>query len=212
MKDNPLNILLVDDHSVMREGLKLLIKSWFKKAEIGETCNAHEAINLFQKHAFDIVITDYEMPEMNGLELTRTLIKQNPKTRVIVLSMHQDEVYVKECINAGAKAYLSKALDDSDDIIQAIERVLEGGVYYGKKTSEILLSEMFVSKDKKLSLKEIEIIKHIANGLVYKEIADKMNISPRTVETHRKNIMEKLGVDTNAHIIRYAIKNGIVEA
>lgn len=212
MKDNPLNILLVDDHSVMREGLKLLIKSWFKKAEIGETCNAHEAINLFQKHAFDIVITDYEMPEMNGLELTRTLIKQNPKTRVIVLSMHQDEVYVKECINAGAKAYLSKALDDSDDIIQAIERVLEGGVYYGKKTSEILLSEMFVSKGKKLSLKEIEIIKHIANGLVYKEIADKMNISPRTVETHRKNIMEKLGVDTNAHIIRYAIKNGIIEA
>lgn len=208
--DKKRNILLVDDHTVVRKGMKLLIQSKLDNVILIEAESGAIALDYCSKSKIDMVITDITMPEMNGIELARIISEKYPLIKVIVLSMHLDEMYVKDAIDAGAMGYLSKAMEDENEILQAVETVFAGNTFYGKKTSQSLIKGMFDSKDKSLTKKETEIAKHLSNGLVYKEIAANMNISSRTVETYRKNILEKLKLKTTADIIKYAIKHGIV--
>ena len=201
----------MDDHTVLRKGMKLLITAKFENVVIYEAASGTKALNYCRDSSIDLVITDITMPEMNGIELTRKIAEKYPSVKIIVVSMHLDEIYIKESIEAGAKGYLSKSMEDENEIIQAIETVLDGNTFYGKKTSQSLIKGMFNKTETALTKKESEIARHLSNGLVYKEIANKMDISTRTVETYRKNILKKLKIDTTADIIKYAIKNGITQ-
>lgn len=210
MSDKVLNILLVDDHTIVRKGMKLLIESEFTNAKIYDAINGRNALELINKINFDLVITDITMPDINGIELCRKAIDKIPTIKILVMSMHLDEMYIKEAIEAGAKGYLAKSMDNEMEILTGIETILQGNTFYGKKTSKILINAMFSDSEKKITPKEVEIIRFLSDGLVYKEIAHKMNISTRTVETYRKNILEKLNLNTTAGIIKYAIKHGLV--
>lgn len=210
MTNTIMHILLVDDHTVMRKGLSQLIESRFSKAVFYEAADGVEALEVLKKNKVDIVLTDITMPNMNGIELTKNISEKYPEVKVMVISMHLDEIYIKKAIEAGASGYLSKSMEDENEILDGIEKILAESVFYDKKTSQILIKGMFTETARKLSPKEIEIAQHLSDGLVYKEIAHKMSISPRTVETYRRNLLEKLHLKTTADIIKYAIKNGLV--
>ena len=208
MNNKMIRILLVDDHTVMRKGLGRLILSRYSDAQLYEAKDGVEALKLLEETKIDIVITDITMPNMDGITLTKNISKKYPHTKVIVVSMHLDEIYIKKAINAGAKSYISKSMEDENEILDGIENTLNETTFYDKKTSQVLIEGMFEEKKRKLTPKEIEISRYLSDGLVYKEIAHKMNISPRTVESYRKNILEKLDLKTTADIIKYAIKQG----
>ncbi len=210
MKNNEPKLLLVDDHTVVRKGMKLLIHSKYKDMKIMEANNGEEGLALIENNDFDLVITDITMPKMGGLELCKTAMEKKPDIKILIISMHLDEMYIKEAVKMGAKGYLTKSMVDETEILTGIEAVLKGNTFYGKKTSQILIKGLFDNEDRKLTPKEIKVARFLSNGLVYKEIADKLNISTRTVETHRKNILDKLDLETTADIIKYSIKHGIV--
>ena len=208
MPSDIIKILIVDDHALIRKAVQHTIKAAFNKYIVEVAENADVALKKFESTPYDLVITDIQMPKVNGLQLTKKLLEINRSTKIIVVSMHMDVAYIQEAMEVGAKGYISK-LDSEQEIVVAIKDVLEGKTYYGTKTSQQLVKDYFNSKDKRLTSKEIEVVKHIADGLVYKEIADMMDVSVRTVESHRKNILEKLEFTTNADIIKYAIKHNI---
>ena len=210
MNNRIISILLVDDHTLMRKGLGRLILSRYSNAHLFEAKDGVEALALLEGTEIDIVITDLTMPNMDGITLTKNISKKYPNTKVIVVSMHLDEIYIKKAIEAGAKSYVSKSMEDENEILDGIENTLNENTFYDKKTSQILIEGMFEQKTRKLTPREIEIARCLSDGLVYKEIANKMNISPRTVETYRKNILEKLELKTTADIIKFAIKQGFV--
>ncbi len=210
MNNEAINILIVDDHTVMRKGLSRLILSRYCGAQLYEADDGNEALNLLENNKIDLVITDITMPNMDGIELTKNITNKYPNVKVMVVSMHLDDIYIKESIEAGAKGYLSKAMEDENEILDGIEKILNNTTFYDKKTSQILIQGMFKQQTQKLTPKEIKIARCLSDGLVYKEIASKMHISPRTVENYRKNILEKLDLKTTADIIKYAIKQGLV--
>ena len=205
-----LNMLLVDDHAIVRKGMELLIKSEFANTKIYEAENAKKALKLIKDVKFDIIITDITMPGMSGIDLCREAVSKTPDLKFLIISMHLDEMYIREAIASGAKGYLAKSMDNEVEILSGIRAILNGETFYGKKTSEILIKGIFSNNEKKLTPKETDVVRFLTDGLVYKEIAHKMNISARTVETYRKNVLEKLQLNTTADIIKYAIKNGLV--
>lgn len=208
MIETDLKILIVDDHALIRKGVEHTIRVGFPSYYVESASNGRDVIKTFEENPFDVVITDIQMPSINGIELTKELLKKNPKTKIIVVSMHMDVAHIQEAMDAGAMAYISK-LDDENEILVAIRDVIKGNTYYGTKTSQLLVKGYFNSKEKRLTTKEVEVVKHIADGLVYKQIAHIMDVSVRTVESHRKNILEKLELVTNADIIKYAISKNI---
>lgn len=210
MTNKAIKILLVDDHSVVRKGMKMLIESKMSEVIVYEANDGVEALQILGQSSIDVMLTDITMPNMNGLELIKQSSVKFPNVKKLVISMHLDEMYIKEAIEAGSNGYLSKEMEDENEIIDGIKAVLDGKSFHDKTTSQVLIKSMFSENKKKLTPKEVEIAKHLANGLVYKEIAHQMDISPRTVETYRKNILEKLEIETTADIIKYAIKNNII--
>ena len=205
-----LNILLIDDHPLVSKGMRTIIELHFTNAKILVVDNGTKGFELLKKKHFNIVITDLTMPGMGGVEFCKKAIERDPEVKILVVSMHLDEIYIKESIEAGARGYMAKSMENEKEIIEAISEILTGKIYYGKKISKILIRGIFSENQKKLTQKEIEIARLLSDGLVYKQIAGKMNISARTVETYRKNILDKLELDTTADIIKYAIKNGLV--
>jgi DNA-binding NarL/FixJ family response regulator len=215
----PICILLADDHPVVRDGLRALLEREADMSIVAEAADGREAVRLAEEHSPDVVIMDLAMPILNGIEATRRIVAKRPHTAVVILSMHQDESYVLGSLNAGAKGYLLK---DSmrKEVIEAIRAVSQGRSFLTRKVSAIL-QEDYISQLRRRGLedsytllteREREILQLIAEGRTNKEVANLLNISLTTVETHRTHILQKLDLHSVPELILYAVRKGIISA
>ena len=210
-----IRIVIVDDHQIIIDGLKSVIKNTNDIVVVGEANNGREAIRLLDILKVDVVLMDIDMPVMNGIEALKVIKTNSKSVRVIILSMHQEAIMIKNLIGIGADGYLLKNTNQ-DELIEAIRKVAGGKPCFSSGVTLSLLNEtMNNSKNAGLQTevltdREIEIIKLIAEGFSNKEIGSKLFISHRTVDTHRTNLMKKLNTNNIAGLISFAIKNGLV--
>jgi len=212
-----LRILLADDHIVMRTGLRALLERQPNLEVVGESENGRETVELVASLGPDVVVMDVAMPVLNGIEATKTIVTQRPATAVVILSMHADESYVMRALKAGARGYLLKD-SAAADLISAIQAVSQNKSFFSPKVSHILAEDYVrVLKQKGavdsydlLTGREREILQLLAEGKANKEVATTLNISPYTVETHRRHILAKLNLHNPAELILYAVRKGII--
>jgi len=213
---NNKTIVLADDHQVVRHGLRVLLEAEPDFKIIGEASDGLEALEILEHSKPDILILDLVMPGMNGLEVARQAGRCSPRTSVIVLSMHTNEAYVVEALRAGARAYVLKSAT-SDELVRAIREAIAGRRYLSAPLSEHAI-EVYTRKAEAaitdpyemLTDRERVVFQLAAEGHTSAEIAVKLTISPRTAETHRSNLMRKLGLRTQSDLIRYAIRRGVL--
>ena len=213
-------ILLVDDHQVVRRGIAGLLADARPDWEVcGEASTGREGVAAAASLRPDIVVMDISMPEMNGLEATREILKDNPATQVLILSMHESEQMVHDVLSAGARGYLLKR-DAGADLIAALVALCQHKVFFTSTVSEVVLNGYLGATSasaiadmpaSRISPRERQIVKLVAESKSNKEVATILEISVKTVESHRANIMEKLGLHSVTELVRYAIRNNIVE-
>jgi two-component system response regulator NreC len=206
-------ILLADDHAVVRQGFKMILGAQADMEIVGEAGNGREAIELAGQLSPDIVVMDVAMPELNGIEATRRLIAANPHTRVIALSMHKDSVYVREILRAGARGYLLKD-SGADDLVKAVRAVAGGESYLSPAVSNAVLDDYrkhVTNPVDLLTSREREVLQMLAEGKTNKEIAVVLNLSVYTVDAHRGRIMEKLNLHSINELVRFALRNGLID-
>jgi two-component system, NarL family, response regulator NreC len=211
--DSVIKILLADDHTIVRQGLKLIISSHADLQVIGEAANGREVLELAEKLKPDVILMDVAMPELNGIEATRRLRDVSPRTKVLVLSMHKEAVYVREILKAGARGYILKDAIDTE-LISAIQSVARGDGYISPAISGTLLSDYRQNITNPLDLlssREREVLQLIAEGKTNKEVATRLNLSVYTVDSHRGKIMEKLNLHSTGELVRFAMKQGLVD-
>ena len=210
-----MEILLVDDHTLFRNGLKMLLDTLPGYNVTGEASNGKEFLELIAKYDYDIIFLDIEMPEINGIEAANKAIELKPDLKIITLSMYGDEEYYDQMVDAGAKGFLLKNTN-LQEVKTAIDTVMSGGNYFSQELMQSLLRNYKSIKESKepeseLSEREIEILLLICSGLSNQEIGDRLFISKRTVEKHRANILCKSNCKNTAGLVMYAIKNQIIE-
>src|SRR5581483_9815778 len=208
-----IRILLADDHAVVRQGFKMILGAQPDMEIIGEAGNGHEAIELSEKLRPDVVVMDVAMPELNGIEATRRVTASAPHARVIALSMHKDSVYVREVLRAGARGYLLKD-SGSDDLVSAVRAVARGEGYLSPAVSDAVLDDYrrhVTNPIDLLTSREREVLQMLAEGKTNKDIAAVLNLSVYTVDAHRGRIMEKLNLHSINELVRFAVRNGLVD-
>jgi two-component system, NarL family, response regulator NreC len=208
-----IRILLADDHAVVRQGFKMILSAQPEMEIVGEAGNGREAIELAESLKPDIVVMDVAMPELNGIEATRRLSTSSPHARVIALSMHKDNVYVREILRAGARGYLLKD-SVAADVVSAIRAVARGESYLSPAVSNAVLDDYrkhVTNPIDLLSSREREVLQMLAEGKTNKEIAVVLNLSVYTVDAHRGRIMEKLNVHSINELVRFAVRNGLID-
>jgi DNA-binding NarL/FixJ family response regulator len=210
-----IQIVIADDHKLMREGLSSLLMQNAKIAVVGQAINGREAVQLTEKHQPDLVVMDVSMPDLNGIDATRQIISRSPRTKVIALSMHSDRQFVAEMFRAGAKGYLLK---DSafEELATAILKVARNETYIAPKLSGFNIEDYTnkvepndVLLKPKLSDREREVLQLMAEGKGTKEIAAQLHLSAKTVETHRQHLMDKLEIYSVAELTKFAIREGL---
>jgi DNA-binding NarL/FixJ family response regulator len=215
----PIRVLLVEDHKVVRQGLRALLAVEHDIEVAGEVQDGREAVRLIEKLLPDVVIMDIAMPLLNGVEATRQILKLAPATRVLILSAHSDDEYVLQVIEAGAAGYLLKQTA-ANTLVMAIREAHRGGTYFSRSISKRLgeLRERSMGRGNKpskgavsLTSREREVLQLIAEGMGNKQTAAELGISIKTVEKHRQHLMSKLGIHDTAGLTRYAISAGIIE-
>lgn len=212
MQSKKIRILLADDHKILRKGVRMLIDSQEDMEVVGEARTGREAIEEARKLAPDIVVMDVSMPELNGIESTRQICDELTHTKVLALSMHKDSVYVREILRAGARGYLVKDSED-DDLLKAIRSVHRGEAFLSPAISDAVLTDYRKHVSNPVDLltsREREILMMVAEGKTNKEIANILNLSVYTVESHRGSVMEKLNLHNTGDIVRFAIRNGLI--
>jgi DNA-binding NarL/FixJ family response regulator len=213
MTARKIRVLLADDHAVVRQGFGRILAAHADLEVIGEAGNGREAVELAEQLKPDVVVMDVSMPELNGIEATRRLIKAAPRLRVLALSMHKDSVYVREILRAGAQGFLLKDASE-DDLITAVRAVSQGQGYISPAVSEAVLSDYrrhVTDPIDLLTSREREVLQMIAEGKTNKEIAGTLNLSIYTVDAHRGRIMEKLNLHSAGEIVRFAMRNGLID-
>lgn len=208
-------IILVDDHTMFIDGIKTIINKIDTYQVIGEASNGKEALELLDKQEVDLVITDINMPEMSGTELTKRIKENNPDIKIMVLSMYDDREIIHEIVMSEAEGYILKNAGKKE-LLSALQKILNGGTYYSNEVMEIITEnyvrkQKAIEKTKDLTSREIEILKLVCQEHSTPEIADILHISPLTVETHRKNILKKTKARTIVGLIRFAIETGIAK-
>src|SRR5690348_8016623 len=209
-----MKILLADDHTVVRRGLKQILADEFKRASFGEARNAQEALDLVWKENWDVVVLDITMPGRSGLEVLREIKKSKPKLPVLVLSMHPENQFAVRVLKRGAAGYMTKE-SAADDLVGAIKKVLAGGRYVSTSLAEKLAT--YVSGDSQkppqelLSDREFQVLRLIATGRIVSESAKELSLSVKTSSTYRTRILEKMGLRNNAELMHYAMQHGLVE-
>lgn len=206
----PIRILLADDHVIVREGLRALLEQ-AGMAVIGEAGDGHEALQLAQAQHPDVAVLDIIMPHLNGLETARRLRETMPEIKVIVLTVHTEEPYVLEALQAGAVGYVLKT-QAPVDLVQAIREVVQGATYLSPRVSHAVMKAYLAKADvplDPLTSREREILQLTAEGQTMKEIAARLGLSTKTVESHRIRMMRKLGIQEMATLVRYAIRRGL---
>jgi DNA-binding NarL/FixJ family response regulator len=203
----PIRVALVDDHSLVRDGIKSLLAVMAQLEVVGEAENGVDAIEMVGRCQPDLLLVDISLKDINGLELTRLLRSQYPSLKVLVLSMYDNYEYVSESVRSGASGYVLKNAP-SREIIAAIEAIVSGGTFYSAEIAQRLIADK--STDNELTPRESQVLYKMAQGLNNKEMARELDISVRTVETHRLSIRRKLNIDKPAALVKYAIDHGII--
>ncbi len=207
------NVLLVDDHSIVRQGLKNLIALETDLAVTGEAASGLEALNLVRKNQYDVIVLDISMPDKNGVDTLHDLKHVAPDLPVLILSGYAEAQYALNLIRSGCKGYLSKDAD-ADEIIKAIRTIANGKRYISAELAELMSEQLSHPSEKQLhealSDREFQVFFKLAGGLSPTEIGTELNISVKTVSTYRSRILEKMSLKTNADLTYYAIKNGLI--
>lgn len=214
---NKVKLILADDHELIRSGLKLLLQEEDDIVVIGEASAGQDLLQMATELKPDVVLMDIEMPQKNGLEAAEELIAILPEVKIILLTMYTEEYYLEKCLEIGCRGYLLKQ-SDTGEIADAIRQVCAGEIYFGGGVSRHFMKRSLTKSGlhpnlgkARLSRRETEILCHIAEGSSSKEVAEKLFISVRTVETHRSNILHKLELQNTAQLVRYAIKHKLVD-
>ena len=213
MTEKTTRILLADDHQVVRRGFGLILSAQPGWEIVGEAANGREAVELTERLQPDLVVMDVSMPELNGIEATRRIAEFAPRCRILALSMHRDAVYVREILRAGAHGYLLKDASDQE-LVDAVRAVSNGQGYLSPAVSDAVLSDYRKHVTDPIDLltsREREVLQLIAEGKTNKEIAQDLNLSVYTVDSHRGRIMEKLNLHSAGELIRFAIRNGLIQ-
>jgi two-component system response regulator NreC len=212
-----IRILLADDHTIIRSGLKLLLEQQPDFKVVAEASDGREAVQLASTQHPDVAVLDIGMPQLNGIEATRQILTAEPDARVVILSMHSDEGYVLRALKAGARAYILKNSAESD-LIRAVRMVGEGKSFFSPVISKMLLEDYVRQVQEKsvedsydlLTPREREVLQLLAEGRSNKDVAGILNLSLHTVETHRGNILQKLNLHGTPELILYAVRKGII--
>jgi two-component system, NarL family, nitrate/nitrite response regulator NarL len=205
-----MKVLLVDDHAILLDGVKSLLSHEVSVDVIGEANSAEQALEFLKTNKVDLLITDFNLPGMDGLSLVRLVKKICPDTKIIVLSMHDETHLVKEILKEGVEGYVLKN-DSHKELKMAIQYVREGKIYLSNNINRIIINSLnFPEEDRLLTDREREILKLIAKEFSNKEIAEQLFISERTVETHRKNIFRKTKTNSLVGLIKFAYANNLI--
>lgn len=206
-------ILLADDHTVVRNGFRMILGSQSDLEVVGEASNGREAVELALSAQPDVIVMDVTMPELNGIEATRRICEAAPRTRILALSMHKDAVYVREILRAGAKGYLLKDSGEND-FLNAVRAIAGGDGFLSPGIADAVLNDYRKHVSNPMDLltsREREVLQWIAEGKTNKEIAVGLNLSVYTVEAHRGRIMEKLNLHSAGELVRFALRNGLID-
>jgi DNA-binding NarL/FixJ family response regulator len=212
-------ILLAEDHTIVRKGIRTMLELDKGFLVIGEAKDGHQAVSLARTHKPDVVLMDIAMPKLNGLEATRQLLKILPRTKVIILSAYNDDSYISKAVDHGAVGYLLKQ-SSVEDVCRAIREVLQGHTFFSHKIAVRLQhfnarrkspDQPLVTQTALLTSREVEVLQLVAEGSANKQIAAYLSISIKTVEKHRTSLMKKLNIHDTAGLTRYAISEGVIE-
>ena len=208
-----LKVLIIDDHTLFRKGLKEILLDTSYIEDCKEAKNGQEALDIISREKFDIVFLDIAMPDINGIETLKKIKTLYPEIKVLMLSMYPEEQYAMRSLKLGASGYITKSADP-EELLRAVEKIVKGGKYIPQSFSEKLLHYLDKSNDiplhEKLSEREFQVLLMIARGRTIREISKDLSISIKTVSTYRARILEKLELQNNAEIINYAIKHGLI--
>jgi len=215
-----LRILLADDHDLTRSGLRYLLEKQSGWTVCGEASNGRLAVEMSDKLRPDVAILDMSMPELNGLEATRQILQRQPSTKILIYTMHETERIIVDVLEAGARGVVLKS-DAGDNMVAAVESVVKGRRFFTSRVAETVVEAYFLKRQTTggtevgsqcvLTAREREVVQLLAEGKSNKEVADRLDISTRTAEGHRSEIMKKLKLGSLAELVRYAIRNGIVQ-
>ena len=215
------SILLVDDHKIVRNGLRMIIEGITEIESITEANNGKEAIEICRDNNFDVIFMDINMPEMNGMDAAEEILKIKSDAKIVCLSMHNEYVYISKMLSIGAYGYFLKDCEP-EEFPLAIKTVANNQKYYGKGVTDILIYKQAVGLNKNndkankinsdITDREIEVIALIVEGLTNAEIANKLHLSTRTIDAHRRNILSKTNCKNTAALVKYAIENKLVSA
>lgn len=214
-----IRLLLVDDHAVVRTGLRMLLEGESDMEIVGEAENASEALNKISLLKPEVVLMDIGLPDMSGIDATRSIKQLAPDTAVVALTIHEDEEYFFKMLDAGASGYVPKRAAP-EELITAIRVTAQGEVYLYPTLAKLLVSDYLTQSQQPnkqatldgLTPREYEVLTLLADGASNTEIAEQLSISPKTVARHRENIMGKLSLHSRAELVKYAIRKGIIEA
>jgi two-component system response regulator NreC len=215
---SPIRLLLVDDHEIVRAGIKVLLMAEEDMEVIGEAASGQEAVDLVSRLAPDVVVMDVQMPGLNGIEATRQITSACPDCAVLALTIHEDEQYFFQMLAAGALGYVPKRAAP-DDLVRAIREAYQGNVFLYPSMASALVADHLLrvqagdseAKTEVLTQREHEVLTLIAEGLHNREIAERLTVSVKTVERHRENIMNKLHLHSRTELVKYAIRKGLID-
>jgi two-component system invasion response regulator UvrY len=209
-----IRVLIADDHAIVRGGLKEILVHHLEDVVCGEAENAQQVLALVQRHSWDLLILDITMPGRSGYDIIGDLKKMQPKLPILVLSMHPEAEYAKRVLKAGARGYLKKE-SAPEELIQAVRKLLAGGRYVSSTLAEQFAQDMHQSEDRPvhetLSAREFEILVMIGSGKTVSQIAEELHLSVTTVSTYRARVLEKMNMATTAELMRYALRNHLVD-
>lgn len=209
-----IRVFLADDHAIVRAGLKELLTGTGDIEIVGEATNGQQVLAAVRAGQIDVLVLDMSMPGRSGVELIKLVKAEQPKLRVLVLSMHSEQQYAVRAVRAGASGYLTKE-SAADELLSAIRRIARGGAYITPETAERLVLESSSSDERpahtQLSNREFEVFRMIVAGKSVTEIATQLSLSVKTISTHKARILEKMGLSNQADLVRYAVKHGLVD-
>lgn len=213
-----IKLIVVDDHKIVRDGLKAMLLGNREIEILAEATSANTLLDVLKIHTPDIIVMDIKLSgSMSGIDIAKMIHLNTPKQKILMLTANIDENYIIASLKVGAKGFLSKD-SSKDEFIKAILQINNGDVYFGENISQAVIQSYvrqiqshITDADKPLSDREIEIVKLLSEGLTTKQIGEELCISPRTVESHKNNILEKLGLQNTIELVKYAIRNKIVE-